>query len=346
MYKIKEDAELLKLGTRKNRAPQRSVLAQDNRKTMDDHKNKDIPSHNYNEAVDNIQRVNGQPLLSLDPQFPFVMTRFEFMNELAQADYPHRHDYYEVLYICDGEGTHIIDFEPHPIQSPVFYFLSKDQVHFWQLKKPLKGYALLFPEEFIVFPSSDIIRAHDFAFFHNVGHAPDLSVGQEHLTMISGLLEGVEQEFQDENARSLTVLRAYIHILLTKLNRLYMIAHPDEHSAETSSLVRRFKQLVSEHFLTEYSVQDYARRIGISTSHLRDSIKAVTGFAPGHIIRQKLVIEAKRLLSHSNATVAEIGYSLNFDDSSYFGRFFKRETGMSPVAFRQQIREQYQIVLE
>jgi AraC family transcriptional activator of pobA len=209
MYKIKEDAELLKLGPRKKRAPQRSVLAQDNRKTMDDHKNKDIPSHNYNEAVDNIQRVNGQPLLSLDPQFPFVMTRFEFMNELAQADYPHRHDYYEVLYICDGEGTHIIDFEPHPIQSPVFYFLSKDQVHFWQLKKPLKGYALLFPEAFIVFPSSDIIRAHDFAFFHNVGHAPDLSVGQEHLTMISGLLEGVEQEFQDENARSLTVLRAY-----------------------------------------------------------------------------------------------------------------------------------------
>ena len=313
---------------------------------MVDHKNQDIPSHNYNKTVDNVQRVHGQPLLSLDPQFPFAMTRFGFMNALAQADYPHRHDCYEVLYICDGEGTHIIDFDPYPIQPPVFYFLSKDQVHFWQLRKPLKGYALLFPEEFLVFPSSNIIRAHDFAFFHHVGHAPYLSVSQEHLTMISGLLEGIEQEFHNENARSLTVLRAYIHILLTKLNRLYIVDHPDEHSAQTSSLVRRFKQLVSEHFLTEHSVQDYARRIGISPSHLRDSIKAVTGYAPGHIIRQKLVLEAKRLLSNSNVTVAEIGYRLNFEDSSYFGRFFKRETGMRPVAFRQQIREQYQVVLK
>jgi len=138
----------------------------------------------------------------------------------------------------------------------------------------------------------------------------------------------------------------YLHIMLKKLNRLYIVDHPDEHSARTSSLVRHFNQLVSEHFLTEHSVQDYARRIGISTSHLRDTVKAVTGYAPGQIIRQKLVLEAKRLLSHSNATVADIGYRLNFKDPSYFGRFFKRETGMCPVAFRQQIREQYQVVLE
>ena len=134
--------------------------------------------------------------------------------------------------------------------------------------------------------------------------------------------------------------------MLTKHNRLYIADHPDEHSAKISSLVRRFKQLVSEHFLTEHSVRDYAKRIGISTSHLRDTVKAVTGYAPGHIIREKLVREAKRLLSHSNATVAEIGYRLNFKDPSYFGRFFKRETGMSPVAFRQQFRERYQVVLE
>lgn len=309
-------------------------------------KNQDIPSHYYNEAVDNVQRVDGKPLLSLDPQFPFALTRFEFMSLLGQADYPHRHDYYEVLYIYDGEGSHIIDFEPYPVQPPLFHFLSKGQIHFWQLEKPIKGYALLFPEEFLGFPSSDVIRAHDFAFFHHVGHAPTLPVGQEHLTMMSGLLEGIEQEFHNENARSITVLRAYLHILLTQLHRLYLVDHPDEDSQATSSLVRQFKQLVSGHFLTEHSVQDYAGRIGISTSHLRDTVKNVTGYAPGHFIRQKLILEAKRLLAHSNATVAEIGYHLNFEDSSYFGRFFKRETGMSPVAFRRQIRDQYQIAPE
>ncbi|KAG1694967.1 HTH-type transcriptional activator CmpR [Nymphon striatum] len=78
--------------------------------------------------------AHGKPLASLDPEFPFVMTNFESMNESAQADYPHRHDCYEILYICEGEGTHIIDFEPYTVKPNTFYFLSKDQVHFWQLR--------------------------------------------------------------------------------------------------------------------------------------------------------------------------------------------------------------------
>ncbi|WP_419662899.1 putative transcriptional regulator, AraC family [Desulfosarcina variabilis str. Montpellier] len=124
----------------------------------------------------------------------------------------------------------------------------------------------------------------------------------------------------------------------------FILDHPDEHSSKTSSLVPQFKRLVSKIFLTKHSVQDYARRIGISTSHLRNTAKTVTGYAPGHIIRKKLVLETKRLLSHGNATVAEIGYRLSFKDQSYFGRFFKRESGMNPATYRRQIRKQYQVV--
>lgn len=304
-------------------------------------KNQNIPTHDYREAADTIQRVHGnQPL---DLQFPFAMARFESMNALAQVDYPHSHDCYEVLYICEGAGTHIIDFEQYPIQPHTFYFLSKGQVHFWQLNKPLKGYALLFPDDFLGAPSSTVVRAHDFSFFHQVEHAPHLSVNEERRAKVCWVLEEIEHEFQDVNARSLTVLRAFVHILLTKLHRIYNAEHPEDHPEETSSLVRQFERLVSEHFLEEHSVQDYAGKMGISPSHLRDTVKAVTGMAPGHMIRQKLILEAKRLLAHDNATAAEIGYHLNFEDSSYFGRFFKRETGMSPTAFRQQIREQYRI---
>lgn len=309
-------------------------------------KKKNIPSHSYNEFTENMQYAHGRLPLSRDLPFPLVLTRFEAMNEIAQADYPHSHDCYEVLYISEGEGTHVIDFEPYPIQPPVFYFLSKDQVHFWQLSKPLKGFALLLSEEFLGFPSSNIVRAHDLSFFHHVGQVPHLSVDEKQLMMTCGLLEGIEQEFHNENARSLSVLRAYLHILLTQLNRLYIVDLPDEQSQKTSSVVRQFKQLVSEHFLTAQSVQEYAVKMGLSTGHLRDTVKAVTGHAPGHIIREKIILEAKRLLAHSNLTVAEIGYDLNFEDASYFGRFFKRETGISPVAFRKQIREQYLILAD
>ena len=305
--------------------------------------NQDIPFHLYSDVMDNVIQGEGKQLPSLDPQFPFVMTRFEFMNSSAQADYPHRHDHYEVLYISEGEGTHVIDFESHPITPNTFYFLSKDQIHFWQLTKPIKGKILLFTEEFLDFPSSNVLRAHDFSFFHHVGQTPYLCLGQETDSTTSRLFEGIEEEFHNESKPSLSVLRAYMHIFLTHLNRLYVADHPKEYSETTSSLVRQFTQLVSEHFTSEHSVQDYANRIGISTSHLTDTIKAVTGQTPGNIIRHKLALEAKRLLVHSNVTIAEIGYHLNFEDASYFGRFFKRETGMSPAAFRQTIRKKYQI---
>jgi len=309
-------------------------------------KNKDIPLHSFKDTVDNVQSSQGKQLESLDPEFPFVMTSFGAMNKSAQADYPHRHDCYEVLYISEGEGTHIIDFEPYPVKPNTFYFLSKDQIHFWQLSKPLNGNALLFTEEFLGIPSSNIIRAHDFSFFHDVGQVPYLSIDKKASSMIDGLLDGIEKEFHHETARSLSVLRAYLHILLTQLHRLYNVNHPESHAKTTSPIARQFSQLVSEHFISQHSVKDYANRIGISTSHLTDTIKAVTGQSPGNIIRQKLAVEAKRLLVQSNASIAEIGYQLNFEDSSYFGRFFKRETGISPATFRQSTREKYQISSE
>jgi len=302
-----------------------------------------ISSHSYTDALESVQYKNGQPLAIFDSQMPFTLTKFELMNESGHATYPHHHDFYEILYIIEGEGTHIIDFESYPIHHSSFYFLSKGQVHFWQLTKPLRGYALLIPEEFLAFPSSNIIRAHDFAFFHNVANKPCLSVNGENQIKLTTMLEGIEEELYYEVNPSLSIVRSYLHILLMKLHRLYCAEHMNKHLEQTSSLLRQFEQLVSEHYISEHSVKDYAQRIGVSPNHLTDTVKAATGYAPGQIIRNKIILEAKRLLSHSDLSAAEVGYRLNFEDASYFGRFFKRETDMSPTAFRKQIREKFNI---
>lgn len=306
----------------------------------------DIPAHIYADTFESIRQSLGPTLKSLAPQFPFLLLRFEQTDSDSQAEYAHRHDYYEVLYIEEGAGQHFIDFESYPVQPNTFYFLSKDQIHFWELTRPLKGYALLFPETFLAFPLSNVVRAHDTDFFHQVAQSPYLTLDTKSAETFGALLEEMELEFSNEDARSLTALRSYFHILLTKLNRLYTAKQTDSNSARLPSLVNQFEQLVAQHYLTDHSVKDYAKRLGVSSSHLRDTVKAATGHAPGHKIRQQLALEAKRRLAHDNATVAEIGYRLNFEDASYFARFFKRETGMSPIAFRQQFREKHQVVTE
>ena len=111
-------------------------------------------------------------------------------------------------------------------------------------------------------------------------------------------------------------------------------------------LIKKFKNLVAQHFAEEQSVHAYAERLGVSTGHLSDVIKSMTGSSPGQLIRNEIVLEAKRLLVHTELTIAEIGYSLSFEDPSYFSRFFKRETGMNPAVFRLQTREKYHIFPE
>ena len=92
-------------------------------------------------------------------------------------------------------------------------------------------------------------------------------------------------------------------------------------------LTRQFKQLVTKQSVMGQSVQDYADQLGISVNHLNKTVKAATGYTPGQLIRKEVVLEAKRLFQHTDLTATEVGYRLGFDDSSYFGRFFKREVG-------------------
>ena len=278
---------------------------------------------------------------------PFVISTFGRLSPRAQAPFPHRHSYYALLYITAGEGEHIIDFEPYPLSSNTLYFVSPGQVHFFQLHIPLEGYNLFFDKNFLTLPSSYFSTVHDLAFFHAVSQSPLLPIDQEHVAPIFNLIDEIDQEFYShETFGRISILRAYLHILLIRIQRLYIAAHPENVHTPELSLVRQFKHVVSQNFATEQSVQAYAEKIGISAGHLRSKIKAMTGYSPGEIIRQEIVLEAKRLLAHTDLTAAQIGYRLNFEDPSYFGRFFKRETGLSSTTYRQHICEKYQIFFE
>jgi AraC family transcriptional regulator, transcriptional activator of pobA len=95
-------------------------------------------------------------------------------------------------------------------------------------------------------------------------------------------------------------------------------------------------------FRASTSVRDYARDLGVTTSHLNESLRLETGLTAGELIRARLLLEAKRLLLHSELTMAGIGYELGFEDPSYFSRFIRRELKTSPAEFRSLIRQKYQ----
>ena len=108
-------------------------------------------------------------------------------------------------------------------------------------------------------------------------------------------------------------------------------------------LTQRFRLAVEKGFRKTSSVREYAELLHVTPAHLSESVRLETGSAAGDVIRRRLLLEAKRLLLHSELTVSEIAFDLGFEDSSYFSRFVRRGVGFSPVDFRNEIRKKYRI---
>lgn len=215
-------------------------------------------------------------------------------------------------------------------------------MHYWLASVPLEGQIVLFTEDFLLLAPSDFMVLHELSFFHSLEDTPEFVLQSEERTAMELLFRSIAGEYQENKFRSDSVLRAYLHILLVQMQRICTTRRGEaETNRAVPSLVRHFKQLITRQFMVERSVQVYAKQLGVTVAHLNNIVKSITGQTPGRLIRQEVVIEAKRLFAHTEMTAAEVGYRLGFHDPSYFSRFFQREVGMNTMQFRQSMQETY-----
>ena len=106
-------------------------------------------------------------------------------------------------------------------------------------------------------------------------------------------------------------------------------------STPTDATVVALRKLVEEHFQTERQLAFYADKLAMTVDRLNDHVKRATGVTAGHLIRQRVLTEAKRQLVFTNQPIHEIAYDLAFSDPSHFARFFRKQTGTAPHEFRE-----------
>ena len=104
--------------------------------------------------------------------------------------------------------------------------------------------------------------------------------------------------------------------------------------APADGTVEALKRLVEENFRKERQIGFYAGRLAMTSDRLNDRVKRAAGVTAGHLIRQRVLTEAKRELVFSGRAIHEIAYELGFADPSHFARFFRKQTGMTPQDFR------------
>lgn len=253
----------------------------------------------------------------------------------------HRHNYYELLFFDQGNGSHMIDFETHRLQSTSLHFVSPGQVHTLNREKGVKGYVVNFTKEFFLLHGGHISVLNDFPAFNKIVF-PILKTKQSDFNELISLVKQMNQVLQKDSVIRESVLVAYINLILIKCKALLVeTADYKKNNEPTQQLMQRFNALLEENYTEWRKITDYAERLNLSPNHLSAAIKKITGKTAGELIHQRLILEAKRLLLHSDSSAKEISYLLNFSDPPYFTRFFKTNTGYSPENFRNEIRKKY-----
>ena len=256
-------------------------------------------------------------------------------NRHFAVKYPHRHDFFEVLYLQKGTGSHVIDSNKYDIEPPCVFFMSPGQAHKIEFSHDIEGFIYIFTSEFYLLNQRNPNRLIEFPFFFTIrqNNPPLLLTEKSDMLFLENLFKKGIEEIKQEDAYSVDILRSVLDLILTTCAALYPY---DENrwKGKGHIVVKKFFQLLEEHFHENLSVAEYADIMALTPNHLTQTVSQLTGKTSSQVIKSKQIIEIKRLLAHTNLSVSEIATTMNFPDQSYFAKFFKREVGLSPLQFR------------
>jgi AraC family transcriptional regulator, transcriptional activator of pobA len=254
---------------------------------------------------------------------------------------PHLHEFFQI-FILRGNAAVMHDFVEFKAHGTTMVFMSPGQIHTARPSPGLRGTTVSFTQEFFDGGAPPPSRLLDFDFFFPAEIQPWLSLSKNDEKEVLPLFRDLQTEFDHGLIGAVDVLRATLHILLARVSRLFAGKRSPRAISRGAQLARQFHLSVEQHFREERGLADYARDLGVTTNHLHDVVREVTGQSAGQILRRRRLLDAKRLLSHTDLSVSEIGYQLGFRDPSYFSRFFRQAEDLTPAEFRTRIREKYQ----
>lgn len=257
-------------------------------------------------------------------------------NRHFSVKYPHRHDFFEVLYLSKGSGFHVIDGNKYEIKPPCVFFMSPGQAHKIEFSNDIEGFIFIFTAEFYLINKSNQNRLIEYPFFFTIrqDNPPLKLIAPEDIQFLESLFKKGIAEIQKKDEYSIELLRSILDLILTTSSTLYKTEENTLSKGKGHIVVKKFFQLIEENYHQNLTVSEYADKLAITSNHLTQTVNQLTGKTSSQIIRAKQVLEIKRLLVHTNLSVTEIANRLNFPDQSYFAKFFKREAEISPLQYR------------
>ncbi|MFE5142167.1 helix-turn-helix domain-containing protein [Streptomyces fagopyri] len=252
----------------------------------------------------------------------------------APLERVHRIDFHVVMLFHEGPVRHMIDFAEYEVGAGDILWIRPGQVHRFSRTDRYRGTVLTMQPGFL--PRATV----EATGLYRYDLPPTLRPDPERLAALEHALAQLEREYVDTTTLPLSlhtaVLRHSLTAFLLRLSHLAASsAEADRERADTT--FTRFRDAVEKGFATNHSVSAYADTLGYSRRTLVRAVRAATGQTPKGFIDKRVVLEAKRLLAHTEMPIGRIGVAVGFPDSANFSKFFHQHTGTTPVVFRAEL---------
>jgi AraC family transcriptional regulator, transcriptional activator of pobA len=247
---------------------------------------------------------------------------------------PYRKDFYFISFITNAGTTKIsFDTQDATALNTFLVFQSPGLLYSYQRSPTAQGYVIYFKKECFSFFKPSFEK--EFPFF-DILHTNLYKLNNQQYQALQPQFADVFASYQTETDSQHTITAIKLLALLYQLKNYTQLHNQWEEgfTAPQQILCKKFIQLVNNFYIEKRTVEEYAQALHITANHLSQVVKEVTNKNALTFINDRLLEEAKSLVKYATLSIAEIAHQLEFTDPANFGKFFKKHTGQTPVAYR------------
>ena len=290
---------------------------------------KEIPHISFHTKFPEIKGIEIFPLESL-------IERKEQLDHNPEK--AHQLGFYMLVLYTQGNSKHLVDFVWHDVKENTAIYLSKGQVNAFNFKKELKGIILLFTEDYFdeqlnKMPSDTIIRLFTSHLFSPRVMIPESSNVDDYIRLLFHEFHKEGSTFNKKN-----VINNLYNIVFSKLEALKQDQTFHLKDSDKLKSFLSFKSLLEKNFHKSRNADFYALKLNITYKHLNSICKEIINQTAKQFIDDFIILEAKRQLINSSIKSTQLAFSMGFEESGNFIKYFKKHTGLTPNNFKKQYK--------
>ena len=253
-------------------------------------------------------------------------------NYNHNPELPHQLKFYVLIFFTEGIGQHFIDFNWYPVQQNTLVYLTKEQVHAFDFSDNLKGFCIVFTEEYFIscfsHLSIDFVRtSFNTQFSLNILQIPDDSDFEYYFNLLN-------KEYNNIRAfNKKTIIDSLFVILISKAENFKQNLTLIPKDSSKMNLFKKFNSLIEKNITKSRSAEFYANELAITYKHLNLICKELVNKTAKNVIDDYLILKAKRNLINTTIKSNELAFKLGFEDATNFTKYFKKHTGLTPKEF-------------